>query len=332
MPRGFSAEDGLFALMDLPGARQGVNGHERLENMGVEMTKAQQTERVAKGNGFIAALDQSGGSTPKALRLYGVAETAYANETEMFDLIHAMRARIIKSPAFTGDKVVGAILFEQTMDRDIDGTPTATYLWQQRGVVPFLKIDKGLDAEVDGCQMMKPMPDLDALLDKANAAGIFGTKERSVISAANAKGIQAVVDQQFAVGRQVLAKGLMPIIEPEVTISIADKAEAENLLRDALLKALDGMGDQKVMLKLTLPTVPNLYAPLVDHPNVLKVVALSGGYSRDEANAILAKNRGIIASFSRALTEGLSAQQSDAEFDAALGKAIDSIHAASIAG
>ncbi len=300
--------------------------------MGVEMTKAQQTERVAKGNGFIAALDQSGGSTPKALRLYGVAETAYANETEMFDLIHAMRARIIKSPAFTGDKVVGAILFEQTMDRDIDGTPTATYLWQQRGVVPFLKIDKGLDAEVDGCQMMKPMPDLDALLDKANAAGIFGTKERSVISAANAKGIQAVVDQQFAVGRQVLAKGLMPIIEPEVTISIADKAEAENLLRDALLKALDGMGDQKVMLKLTLPTVPNLYAPLVDHPNVLKVVALSGGYSRDEANAILAKNRGIIASFSRALTEGLSAQQSDAEFDAALGKAIDSIHAASIAG
>ncbi len=228
--------------------------------------------------------------------------------------------------------MVGAILFEQTMDRDIDGTPTATYLWQQRGVVPFLKIDKGLDAEVDGCQMMKPMPDLDALLDKANAAGIFGTKERSVISAANAKGIQAVVDQQFAVGRQVLAKGLMPIIEPEVTISIADKAEAENLLRDALLKALDGMGDQKVMLKLTLPTVPNLYAPLVDHPNVLKVVALSGGYSRDEANAILAKNRGIIASFSRALTEGLSAQQSDAEFDAALGKAIDSIHAASIAG
>ena len=300
--------------------------------MGVEMTKAQQTERVAKGNGFIAALDQSGGSTPKALRLYGVAETAYSNETEMFDLIHAMRARIIKSPAFTGDKVVGAILFEQTMDRDIDGTPTATYLWQTRGVVPFLKIDKGLDAEVDGCQMMKPMPDLDALLDKAVAAGIFGTKERSVISAANAKGIQAVVDQQFAVGRQVLAKGLMPIIEPEVTISIADKAEAEALLCEALLKALDGLGGQKVMLKLTLPTVPNLYAPLVDHPNVLKVVALSGGYSRDEANAILAKNRGIIASFSRALTEGLSAQQSDAEFDAALGKAIDSIHAASIAG
>lgn len=296
------------------------------------MTKAQQTERVAKGNGFIAALDQSGGSTPKALRLYGVPETAYSGEAEMFDMIHAMRSRIIKSPAFTGDKVVGAILFEQTMDRNVDGMPTATYLWEKRGVVPFLKIDKGLEAEVDGCQVMKPMPDLDKLLDKANAAGIFGTKERSVISAANAKGIQAVVDQQFAVGRQVLAKGLMPIIEPEVTISIADKVEAEALLRDALLKALDGMNGQKVMLKLTLPSVPNFYAPLVDHPNVLKVVALSGGYSRDEANAILAKNRGIIASFSRALTEGLSAQQSDAEFDAALGKAIDSIHAASIAG
>ena len=296
------------------------------------MTKAQQTERVAKGNGFIAALDQSGGSTPKALRLYGVPETAYSGEAEMFDMIHAMRSRIIKSPAFTGDKVVGAILFEQTMDRTVDGIPTATYLWDKRQVVPFLKIDKGLEAEVNGCQVMKPMPDLDALLDKAVKAGIFGTKERSVISAANAKGIQAVVDQQFVVGRQVLAKGLMPIIEPEVTISIADKVEAEAMLRDALLKALDGMGGQKVMLKLTLPSVPNFYAPLVDHPNVLKVVALSGGYSRDDANAILAQNRGIIASFSRALTEGLTAQQSDAEFDAALGKAINSIHAASILG
>lgn len=297
------------------------------------MTKAQQTERVAKGNGFIAALDQSGGSTPKALRLYGVAETAYSGEAEMFDMIHAMRTRIIKSPAFTGDKVVGAILFEQTMDRSVDGVPTATYLWKTRGVVPFLKIDKGLEAEVDGCQMMKPMPELDALLDKANAAGIFGTKERSVISAANARGIQAVVDQQFAVGRQVLAKGLMPIIEPEVTISIADKVEAEALLRAALLQGLDALPEgTKVMLKLTLPTVANFYAPLVDHPNVLKVVALSGGYSRDEANAILAQNRGIIASFSRALTEGLTAQQSDAEFDAALGAAISSIHAASVAG
>ena len=217
---------------------------------GDKMTKAQQTERVAKGNGFIAALDQSGGSTPKALRLYGVAETAYSGEAEMYDMIHAMRSRIIKSPAFTGDKVVGAILFEQTMDRTVDGIPTATYLWDKRQVVPFLKIDKGLEAEVNGCQVMKPMPDLDALLDKAVKAGIYGTKERSVVSAANAEGIQAVVDQQFAVGRQVLAKGLMPIIEPEVTISIADKVEAEALLRAALLKALDGLQGQKVMLKL----------------------------------------------------------------------------------
>ena len=297
------------------------------------MALAEQTERVAKGNGFIAALDQSGGSTPKALRLYGVPETAYSGETEMYDLIHAMRSRIIKSPAFTGDKVVGAILFEQTMDRMIDGIPTASYLWDKRKVVPFLKIDKGLEAEVNGCQVMKAMPELDALLDKAVAAGIYGTKERSVISAANAAGIQAVVDQQFAIGAQVAAKGLMPILEPEVTISIADKPQAEALLRDALLKGLDALPKgQKVMLKLTLPTVENFYAPLVDHPNVLKVVALSGGYSRDEANAILAKNRGIIASFSRALTEGLSAQQSDAEFNAALGAAISSIHAASVAG
>ncbi len=297
------------------------------------MALAEQTERVAKGNGFIAALDQSGGSTPKALRLYGVPETAYSGETEMYDLIHAMRSRIIKSPAFTGDKVVGAILFEQTMDRMIDGIPTASYLWDKRKVVPFLKIDKGLEAEVNGCQVMKAMPELDALLDKAVAAGIYGTKERSVISAANAAGIQAVVDQQFAIGAQVAAKGLMPILEPEVKISIADKPQAEALLRDALLKGLDALPKgQKVMLKLTLPTVENFYAPLVDHPNVLKVVALSGGYSRDEANAILAKNRGIIASFSRALTEGLSAQQSDAEFNSALGAAISSIHAASVAG
>jgi fructose-bisphosphate aldolase class I len=300
--------------------------------MDKHMTKTQQTELVRNGKGFIAALDQSGGSTPKALRLYGVPETTYSGETEMYDMIHAMRSRIIKSPAFTGQKVIGAILFEQTMDRDIDGIPTATYLWEKRGVVPFLKIDKGLEAEVDGCQVMKAMPTLDALLDKAVAAGIYGTKERSVISAANAKGIQAVVDQQFAIGAQVLAKGLMPIIEPEVTISIADKVEAEAMLRDALLKALDALPKgQQVMLKLTLPTLPDFYAPLVDHPAVLKVVALSGGYARDEANAILAKNRGIIASFSRALTEGLSAQQSDAEFDAALQAAIDSIHAASVA-
>ncbi|MEF3046628.1 fructose bisphosphate aldolase [Pseudotabrizicola sp. L79] len=297
------------------------------------MASAQQTAQVKNGKGFIAALDQSGGSTPKALRLYGIEESAYSNETEMFDLIHAMRARIIKSPAFTGDKVVGAILFEQTMDRSVDGIPTATYLWEKRGVVPFLKIDKGLQAEADGCQLMKPMPDLDTLLARAAKAGIFGTKERSVISAANAKGIAAIVAQQFEIGAQVLAHGLMPILEPEVTITIADKAEAETMLKDEILKHLDALPEgTQVMLKLSLPTVANLYAPLVDHPKVLKVVALSGGYSRDEANAILARNRGIIASFSRALTEGLSAQQSDAEFDAALGQAIDSIHAASIAG
>lgn len=297
------------------------------------MASAQQTEQVRNGKGFIAALDQSGGSTPKALRLYGVPETAYGSETEMFDMIHAMRARIIKSPAFTGDKVVGAILFEQTMDRAVDGVPTATYLWENRGVVPFLKIDKGLEAEVDGCQLMKAMPELDALLTRAAKAGIFGTKERSVISAANAKGIAAVVAQQFAVGKQVLSHGLMPILEPEVTISIADKAEAEKLLQDEILRHLDALPEgTEVMLKLSLPTVDNFYAPLVDHPKVLKVVALSGGHSRDDANAILARNRGIIASFSRALTEGLSAQQSDVEFDAALGQAIGSIHAASIAG
>lgn len=297
------------------------------------MSKAEMTAQIAAGKGFIAALDQSGGSTPKALKQYGIAEGAWSNDSEMFDLIHAMRARIIKSPAFTGDKVVGAILFEQTMDRSIDGIPTATYLWENRHVVPFLKIDKGLEAEVDGCQLMKPMPGLDALLERAAAAGIFGTKERSVISAANAKGIQAVVDQQFAIGAQVSAHGLMPILEPEVTISISDKAEAEDLLLEALLMGLEALPDgQQVMLKLSLPTEANHYAPLVDHPKVLKVVALSGGHSREAANAILAQNRGIIASFSRALSEGLSAQQSDAEFDAVLKGAVDSIHAASIAG
>jgi len=297
------------------------------------MPNREQTEQLRKGAGFIAALDQSGGSTPKALRLYGVEESAYGSEAEMFDLIHAMRARIIKSPAFTGEKVVGAILFEQTMDRAIDGIPTATYLWDNRHVVPFLKIDKGLEPEMNGCQILKPMPDLDALLARAAKMGIYGTKERSVISAANAKGIEAVVAQQFDVARQVLAAGLVPIIEPEVTISISDKAEAEDLLLAALLRHLDAMtGEAQVMLKLTLPSEANLYEPLVDHPRVLKVVALSGGYSRDEANTLLAQNRGMIASFSRALTEGLSAQQTDAEFDATLAGAIDSIYRASIAG
>ncbi len=297
------------------------------------MPNAKMAEQMQKGQGFIAALDQSGGSTPKALKLYGVNEDAYSGETEMYDMIHAMRSRIIKSPAFTGDKVIGAILFEQTMDRDIDGIPTATYLWEKRGVVPFLKIDKGLEAEVNGCQMLKPIPGLEALLARAVAAGIFGTKERSVISAANAEGIAAVVAQQFELGKAVIAAGLMPIIEPEVTISIADKAEAEAILRTEILKQLDALPEgMQVMLKLTLPSVPNFYKPLVDHPKVMKVVALSGGYSRDEANAILAQNTGIIASFSRALTEGLSAQQTDAEFDAKLGEAITAIHAASIAG
>lgn len=297
------------------------------------MNFAQAAEQIGTGNGFIAALDQSGGSTPKALRQYGVTEDAYSGEAAMYDMIHAMRSRIIKSPAFSGDKVVGAILFEQTMDRDIDGTPTAEFLWDKRGVVPFLKIDKGLEAEADGVQLMKPMPGLDALLARAKALGVFGTKERSVVNAANAAGIAAIVAQQFAIGDLVAAAGLMPILEPEVTISIADKAEAEALLMAEILRHLDALpADRQVMLKLSLPTVDNFYAPLVDHPRVLKVVALSGGHSREAANAILARNRGIIASFSRALSEGLSAQQSDAEFDATLAQAIDSIHAASVAG
>ncbi|MBN2741646.1 MAG: fructose bisphosphate aldolase [Rhodobacteraceae bacterium] len=297
------------------------------------MANAQQTAKMREGNGFIAALDQSGGSTPKALGLYGVTEDAYSSEAEMFDLIHQMRTRIIKSPAFSGDKVVGAILFEQTMDRDIDGTPTATYLWETCNVVPFLKIDKGLEAEANGVQLMKPIPGLDDLLSRAVKAGIFGTKERSVISAANADGIKAIVDQQFELGAQVISHGLMPILEPEVTISITDKAEAEDMLLREILRHLETLPEgQQVMLKLSLPSKANLYKPLVDHPKVLKVVALSGGYSRDEANAKLAQNTGMIASFSRALTEGLSAQQSDAEFDAMLGDAISSIHAASVAG
>ena len=288
------------------------------------------TAQAAKKDGFIAALDQSGGSTPKALKLYGIAEGSWSSDAEMFDLVHAMRARIIKSPAFTGDKVMGAILFEQTMDRDIDGTPTAQYLWEKRGVVPFLKIDQGLQDAKDGVKLMKPMPKLDALLERAVAKGIFGTKERSVIDAANPAGIAAIVSQQFEVAKQVLSHGLVPIIEPEVTISIADKAEAEDMLLAEILKHLDQVpADKQVMLKLTLPTKANLYKPLVDHPRVMRVVALSGGYSRDEANAKLMQNDGVIASFSRALTEGLSAQQSDAEFNAALASAIDSIFEAS---
>ncbi|MGA5465361.1 fructose bisphosphate aldolase [Mycobacterium sp. NPDC050041] len=297
------------------------------------MANDKQADKVSSGKGFIAALDQSGGSTPKALRLYGVEESAYSSEQEMFDLIHQMRSRIITSPVFTGDRVVGAILFEQTMDREVEGKPSATYLWEDKGVVPFLKIDKGLADASDDVQLMKPMPQLDDLLARGARGGIFGTKERSVIGGANAAGIAAVVEQQFEVARQVLSHGLVPIIEPEVTISIDDKAQAEEILRDEIAKQLDNLpDDQKVMLKLTLPTEANHYQPLVNHPKVLKVVALSGGYPRDEANTLLAKNSGVIASFSRALTEGLSAQQSDAEFDATLDKAIQSIYDASVAG
>jgi len=299
----------------------------------IEMANETMAKQAAEKPGFIAALDQSGGSTPKALRLYGIEETAYANDEEMYGLIHEMRARIIKSPAFNGDKVMGAILFERTMEGSIDSVPTAEYLWKECSVVPFLKVDKGLADEANGVQLMKPMPELDALLERAVAKGIFGTKMRSVISAANEEGIAAVVAQQFDVGRQILGHGLMPIIEPEVTISIADKAEAEEILLAEILKQLDALGhDKQVMLKLTLPEKANLYKPLVDHPRVMRVVALSGGYCRNDANAKLASNAGVIASFSRALTEGLSAQQSDAEFDTALAEAIDSIYEASKAG
>lgn len=294
------------------------------------MINASMAEQAGKKDGFIAALDQSGGSTPKALRLYGIPESEYSGDAEMYRLVHEMRARIIKSPAFTGEKVMGAILFERTMDGEIDGTPTAEYLWTKRGVVPFLKIDKGLADEADGVQLMKAMPELDALLKRAVAKGIFGTKMRSVINAANPKGIAAVVAQQFEVGKQILAHGLIPIIEPEVTISIADKAQAEEILLSEITKQLDALpANRQVMLKLTLPTKTNLYKSLVAHPRVMRVVALSGGYSRDEANRMLAANDGIIASFSRALTEGLSAKQSDAEFDAVLAKAIDDIFQAS---
>jgi fructose-bisphosphate aldolase class I len=287
-------------------------------------------EHMKNGNGFIAALDQSGGSTPKALRLYGVDEGQYSNDTEMFDRIHEMRTRIITSPSFNGDRVLGAILFENTMDREIEGRGSAEYLWKEKGVVPFLKVDKGLADEVDGAQVMKPMPDLDPLLERAVEAGVFGTKMRSFITEANRNGVDAVVDQQFEVGRQIVAHGLVPIIEPEVDIKSATKGEAEELLRAAIRDRLNGLDpDQHVMLKLSIPSEDDFYRPLIEHPNVVRVVALSGGYSRDEANARLARNHGMIASFSRALTEGLTAQMSDDEFDKALDAAIDSIFAAS---
>jgi fructose-bisphosphate aldolase class I len=297
------------------------------------MPNEKQADRMTSGKGFIAALDQSGGSTPKALRLYGIEDDAYSSEKEMFDLIHQMRSRIIISPAFTGDRVLAAILFEQTMDREIEGEPSTTYLWGKKGVVPILKIDKGLSEASDGVQLMKPMPGLDELLERAVRKGVFGTKERSVIGGANLEGIAAVVAQQFEVARQVLSHGLVPILEPEVTISIADKAQAEDILRDEITKQLETVPDgQRVMLKLSLPSEVNHYRPLVEHPKVMRVLALSGGYSREEANKLLAQNTGVIASFSRALTEGLSVDQSDEQFNATLDKAIQSIYDASVAG
>lgn len=287
------------------------------------------TSKIATGNGFIAALDQSGGSTPKALKGYGVEEGAWGSDEEMFGLMHQMRSRIITAPSFSGDKVLGAILFERTMDGQVDGKPTPQAL-KDKGVVPFIKIDKGLEDETNGVQLMKPMPGLDALLTRAKGLGVFGTKERSVINLANREGIAAVVKQQFEVARQVLAAGLVPIIEPEVNIKSPERAEADAILLDELVKALDSMpGDEKVMLKLSIPTKAGLFDPLVDHPRVLRVVALSGGYSRPDACRELARNRGMIASFSRALLEDLRHQMSDEEFDRALGQAIEEIYDAS---
>lgn len=297
------------------------------------MARQQQADQMRTGKGFIAALDQSGGSTPKALKAYGIEADAYEGDAQMFDLIHAMRSRIVAAPAFSGEKVIGAILFEMTMEREMGGKPSAQALWEDHGVVPFLKVDKGLADEEGGVQVMKPMPDLDALCARAVKAGVFGTKMRSVISAANRDGIKAVVAQQFEVGKQILSHGLIPIIEPEVTISIADKAEAEAILLEELTAQLDALPEgTEVMLKLTLPEVDNLYAPLASHRAVMRVVALSGGYSREEANARLSRNTGVIASFSRALTEGLSAQQDDADFNATIAATITEIYAASVAG
>ena len=291
----------------------------------------EQLTRMRDGQGFIAALDQSGGSTPKALKLYGIEESEYSGDAQMFDLIHAMRTRMIKSPAFDGRRVLGAILFEGTMDRDIDGIGSADYLWSRKQVIPFLKVDKGLADEVDGAQVMKPMPDLESLLARARDKGVFGTKMRSVIKLANPSGIDAVVKQQFEVGRRILAAGLVPIIEPEVDIHSPNKAEAESILKDAILSELANQpASSPVMLKLTLPEVDDFYLDLVRHPSVLRVVALSGGYSRDDSNAKLARNHGVIASFSRALTEGLSAKQSDVDFDALLDSTIEGIFRASI--
>ncbi len=290
----------------------------------------EQLDKVKQGHGFIAALDQSGGSTPKALKAYGVNEDQYTNEDEMFDMVHEMRSRIITSPSFTSDKVLGAILFEQTMDREVEGQYTGNYL-ADKGIVPFLKVDKGLADVENGVQLMKPMPDLEDLLARANNRHIFGTKMRSNILSANIKGITAVVEQQFEVGKQIIAAGLVPIIEPEVSINAEDKEQIEEILRDVILEELNGLAeDELVMLKLTIPTVPNLYKELVEHPNVIRVVALSGGYTRTEANNLLKENDGVIASFSRALSSDLNASQSAEEFDSSLAEAIDSIFDASV--
>jgi fructose-bisphosphate aldolase class I len=288
-------------------------------------------QQMKSGKGFIAALDQSGGSTPKALLLYGVTESAYSNKAEMFDRMHEMRSRLIKSPVFNGDRVIGAILFEMTMERTIDGLGSAEYLWTKKRVVPFLKVDNGLADEANDVQLMKPIPELGARIAAANKHGVFGTKMRSVINMANTTGIDAVVKQQFEIGKEIIAGGLVPIIEPEVSIKSPQKAEAEEILKKSLLDYANSLsGDQNIMLKLSIPTKANLYKELVDHPRVVRVVALSGGYSREEANRLLAQNTGVIASFSRALAEGLTAQQSDAEFDVALNSTIQSIYDASV--
>jgi fructose-bisphosphate aldolase class I len=291
----------------------------------------QMFDQVKAGKGFIAALDQSGGSTPKALKLYGIDETEYSGDAAMFDLIHQMRSRLIKSKVFNGERIVGAILFEMTMERQIDGIGSAEFLWNKKKIVPFLKIDNGLAAESNDVQLMKPIPELSARIAAANKHGVFGTKMRSVINLANTAGIEAVVSQQFEIGKEIIAGGLIPIIEPEVNIKSEQKAQAEEILKSSLVNHLNKLGEnQTVMLKLSLPTKPNLYQELVNHPRVLEIVALSGGYSRDDANKMLAENNGVIASFSRALTEGLSAKQSDDQFDAMLDSTIQSIFNASV--
>lgn len=292
---------------------------------------AEQLHKIESASGFVAALDQSGGSTPKALRLYGLGDDAYADEAQMFDLIHGMRSRIMTSPVFTGERILATILFEQTMEREVGGKGTAEYLWQDKGIVPVVKVDKGLEEEAHGVRLMKPMPELDALLERALGHGVFGTKMRSVVLRADPAGVEANVAQQFEVARRILAAGLVPIIEPEVDIRSPQKAEAEALVTEQVVAHLDALAEgERVMLKLTLPEQDDLYAPLVAHPHVLRVVALSGGYSRAEANERLARQHGVVASFSRALTEGLTAQQTDAEFDATLDGAIRSIYEASL--